>query len=262
MKKLTPIALALLFLPLSAAAQTKDFVTVPGGEFRSVLAYEDTKGQVKLASFELHRRPVTNGQFLAFVTRHPQWRRGSTPSVFAEKRYLAHWGGPLSLGEGVLPDQPVVNVSWFAASAYCESLGARLPTWSEWEYVAAADETRTDARQDPAWRDRILAWYSRPSNQALAKVGQQPPNVYGVEDLHGLVWEWVHDFASMMVSSDNRKQGDPDRMAFCGAGALSMNDRENYAVLMRTAMLSALGARDVTSNVGFRCARSPSGDKR
>ena len=64
--------------------------------------------------------------------------------------------------------------------------------------------------------------------------------MHGVHDLHGLVWEWVEDYAAMLVSSDNRQQLDPDLLQFCGAGALSTDDRENYAVLMRIAMLSAL----------------------
>ena len=46
------------------------------------------------------------------------------------------------------------------------------------------------------------------------------------------------------------------KIIFCGAGALSVADRENYAVLMRVAMLSSLEARDATANMGFRCARS------
>ena len=49
--------------------------------------------------------------------------------------------------------------------------------------------------------------------------------------------------------------GDADKAKFCGAGALSMNDRENYAVMMRVAMLSSIEAADVTPNLGFRCAR-------
>ena len=134
--------------------------------------------------------------------------------------------------------------------------GARLPTWNEWEYAAAADETHRDARQDPAWRERILGWYSRSSRDALPSVGLQAPNAYGVHDLHGLVWEWTEDSSSLMVDSDNRTQGDPDKGKFCGAGALSMDDRENYAVLMRVAMLSSLEGRDTTANLGFRCARS------
>jgi hypothetical protein len=34
-----------------------------------------------------------------------------------------------------------------------------------------------------------------------------------------------------------------------------MDDRENYAVLMRVAMLSSLQAVNSTSNLGFRCAK-------
>ncbi len=62
----------------------------------------------------------------------------------------------MQLGDAARPPQPVTQVSWFAASAYCEAQHARLPMWAEWEYVAAADETRRDARGDPVWRERIL----------------------------------------------------------------------------------------------------------
>jgi formylglycine-generating enzyme required for sulfatase activity len=77
-----------------------------------------------------------------------------------------------------------------------------------------------------------------------------------VQDLHGLVWEWTDDFSSLLVDPESRNQGDPDKGRFCGAGALSMDDRDNYAVLMRVAMLSSLQAHDTTANLGFRCARS------
>jgi formylglycine-generating enzyme required for sulfatase activity len=248
-------ALLLLALPVAAlAAAGNGFVALPGGSFKSALKYED-KPLVKVAPFELQQRPVTNAQFLAFAKAHPRWRRDQLPAVLGDARYLSHWAGPLQLQSVAQGAQPVVNVSWFAASAYCEAQGARLPTWSEWEYAAAADESRRDARSDPAWRERILSWYSRPSTGELPRAGLQTPNAYGVQDLHGLVWEWTDDFSSLMVAADNRKQGDPDKAKFCGAGALSMDDRDNYAVLMRVAMLSSLEANGTTANLGFRCAR-------
>ena len=76
---------------------------------------------------------------------------------------------PIALGCGdgtgreARPDQPVTRVSWFAARAYCEAAGARLPTWYEWEFAAAADEHRPDARSDPDWREKILDWYGQPA---------------------------------------------------------------------------------------------------
>lgn len=253
------LAIALLALPLAGiAAGTlgSRYAGLPGGVFKSVLRYEDAKDGVRIAPFAMMRRPVTNAEFLAFVRKHPQWQRGRIAPVFAETRYLSHWAGPTTLGSNALPDRPAVWVSWFAADAYCGSIGARLPTWNEWEYAAAADETRRDARQDPAWRERILGWYSRPSNTALPRVGLQAANAWGVQDLHGLVWEWTEDASSLLVESDNRTQGDPDKAKFCGAGALSMDDRENYAVMMRVAMLSSLDGHDATANMGFRCAWS------
>ena len=246
----------LLLLPIaSLAAGGGGYVDLPAGKFRTALKYEDRKGDTRIAPFALMRKPVTNAEFLAFVQAHPQWRRDRVGRVFAEPRYLSHWIAADKLGNTALPQQPVVQVSWFAAQAYCKAQGARLPSWDEWEYAAAADETRRDARSDPAWRERILRWYSRPSNQALPRAGLQTPNAYGVQDLHGLVWEWTEDFSSLLVSADNRDQGDADNAKFCGAGALSMNDRDNYAVLMRVAMLSSLNAEDTTTNMGFRCAK-------
>jgi len=250
---------ALLFLgmPLAGAlaGESGEYVAVPGGVFQSALRYEDVKDGVRIASFALMRAPVTNEQLLAFVKANPAWRRDRVPSVFAESRFLSHWKGPVELGPQALPQQPVTWVSWFAAGAYCEAQGARLPTWSEWEFAAAADETRTDARRDPAWRERILDWYSRPSTSALPRVGLQAPNAYGVQDLHGLVWEWTGDFSSLLVSGDNRNQGDADDTRFCGAGAISMKDNDDYAVMMRVAMLSSLEGADATANLGFRCAK-------
>lgn len=251
------LLIACCLLPALAigAAGEGQYAHLPGGEFRSALKYEDTGGKVRLAPFELMRRPVTNADFLAFVRAHADWQRGRAPTVFAESRYLQHWAGPLQVGGRALPLQPVTHVSWFAADAYCGAQGARLPTWSEWEYAAAADATRRDARKDPAWRERILSWYARPAGAPLAVVGLGPPNVYGVRDLHGLVWEWTGDYASMLVSGDSRDQKSPDRQKFCGAGSIGMDDTQNYAVMMRVAMLSALEGSDVTSSLGFRCAR-------
>ena len=238
-----------------APAGSATHANLPGGNFISTLKYEDSGKGVRIAPYALMRLPVTNADFLGFVRKHPQWRRDSVAGVFAEARYLSHWAGPLQLGTQALAQQPVVWVSWFAANAYCQAQGSRLPSWSEWEYAAAADESRVDARSDPAWRDRILGWYAKPSRQALPGVGSQRRNAYGVHDLHGLVWEWTDDYSALLVSADNRVQGGPDRLEFCGAGALSVNDRDHYAVLMRVAMLSSLQGADATANLGFRCAR-------
>jgi formylglycine-generating enzyme required for sulfatase activity len=81
-------------------------------------------------------------------------------------------------------------------------------------------------------------------------------NVHGVRDVHGVVWEWVDDFNALLVDADSRSGTDADKLKFCGAGAINLKERENYAILMRVALLSSLRARDSTPSLGFRCARS------
>ena len=246
-----------LTIPVAHAAAS-DYVTLPGGDFTSVLPQGPVPGvaaPVRIAPFQLRESPVSLGEFRDFVIANPQWQRGQAPSIFADVRYLADWPAPDRIESGPAAAQrPVTNVSWFAAEAFCESEHARLPTWLEWEYAAAADETRKDARNDPAWRRRILSWYERPANSALPPVGGTA-NAYGVRDLHGVVWEWVDDFNALFIAGDSRTQGDPDLLKFCGAGAISIVDRDSYAVLMRIALLSSLSAADTTSSLGFRCAR-------
>ncbi len=241
----------LLALPAGAV----DYAALPGGTFTSVLPADGKSAAAQLKPFLLRTELVTNAEFLAFVKTHPAWRRDRVPPILADARYLTQWGAADGLGDAALPRQPVTRVSWFAAQAFCETEQARLPSWYEWEFAAAADATRRDARADPAWRESILGWYSRPSGTVLPDIGGAA-NVYGVHDVNGLVWEWVDDFNALMVASDSRDQGDPDLLKFCGAGALSLQEKENYAVLMRIAMLSALKAADTTNNMGFRCAKS------
>lgn len=231
----------------AAAAIDNPYLLVSGNtRFDSALQI-GRPTSVKVHAFVMQRHPVTNGEFLAFVLSHPEWRRGSAPPVLANGDYLSHWLSPTELGAQAQALQPVTRVSWFAAQAYCEAHDARLPTWLEWEWAAAADPTRRDARSDPAWRQRILDWYARPAGQEPGAVELTEANIHGLHDLHGLVWEWVQDFNSLMSSDEAQK--------FCGSGGLSMQQKENFAVLMRVAMLSSLRASDTGHALGFRCVR-------
>ncbi|HEY5807276.1 MAG TPA: formylglycine-generating enzyme family protein [Povalibacter sp.] len=249
------LSISALIAPLAHSAPANDAALplVHGGQFESVLPPAPGIKQVTVADFRLDRVPVTNEQFARFVRRHPEWQRDRVARVFADEGYLSHWRSPSDFGPE-LRKQPVIQVSWFAASAYCEERGARLPRWHEWEYVAAASGALADARKDDAWRQTILSWYSQSARGSVAEVGKTPANFHGIQDLHGVIWEWVDDLSSMMVSGDNREQSDPDTLRFCGPGALTMEQKENYAILMRIAMLSSMQASYTSATMGFRCA--------
>jgi len=247
--------LALALLPFSAPGARAGGLDVPiaGGKFESVLPPSPEVKTAVVPSFRLDTVLVSNADFARFLRKHPDWRRDQVAGLFADEGYLRHWASATEPGPAI-EGQPVTQVSWFAASAYCEARGARLPRWHEWELAAAASATAPDARDDPAWRQQILQWYSKSARGTLPMAGASPANYFGVRDLHGVVWEWVEDAGSMLVSGDSREQGDPNRNRFCGSGAIDVEQKENYAMMMRIAMLSSMKASYSSNSMGFRCA--------
>lgn len=245
---------ALLLCGTARAADTSNpFLPVGGGSFSSALPADAGKA-VHVPAFLMQVHPVTNAEFLTFVSEDARWRRGAVPTVMADADYLSHWSGPLEPGPAAEASQPVTRVSWFAAAAYCEARQARLPRWDEWEFAAAASADRRDARSDASWRQQVLDWYAQPAGSSLHSVGGGRANFYGLYDLHGLVWEWVEDFNSLLPAD-----ADPEK--FCGSGAQNLQQKENYAVLMRIALLGSLHGADTGHSLGFRCVRDAPGDR-
>lgn len=242
-----------LTLAPALAAGAGEYRAIPGGDFRSSVRFEEAAGNVRVASYSLMARPVSNADFAGFVASHPQWRRDRVPAVFASPGYLSHWASADAPGAGVDLDAAVVRVNWYAADAYCRAQQARLPTFVEWEYAAAADATRRDARHDRQWRLRQV---EDGTPHALDAVVDAAPNVYGVYGLHGATWEWSEDFASLLGEGDRRGQDDGDRVKYCGATALAFSDPGDYGVVKRFVLLSALPPQATLGNLGFRCARS------
>ena len=145
-------------------------------------------------------------------------------------------------------------VSWFAAKSYSQWRGKRLPTTAEWELAASASRTRADGDNDPDYQREILRWYSA-GTTTLAVVGTGTTNIWGVRDLHGLVWEWTSDFNTAMVTGDARGDSGLDRQLFCGAGSAGVKDVNNYPAFMRYGFRSSLKAGYTVHNLGFRCAK-------
>lgn len=254
MRTLLSLATALALLAPAAPAAAQDMARVAGGRYLPL--YDRGEGAVRVARFRIDRTPVTRGDFLAFVRDNPEWRRGAVKPVFADARYLADWPAALDAGQGDDLRRPVVNVSWFAARAYCAARGQRLPTVDEWEYVAAASATAADATRDPAHAQTVLALTTRARPQPLPAVGNTPANVHGVRDLHGLVWEWTRDFNSVLVADDSRATAARDLKMNCASGAVGATNTRDYAAFLRYAFRAGLEARATQSTLGFRCASS------
>lgn len=233
-------------LPISAWSQMKK---IDAGTFKPI--YGSGDGKINVNAFHMDPAPVTNAEYLIFVKQMPKWQKSKVKALFADKQYLANWVDDLNFPKA-LEQSPVTNVSWYAAKAYCECQGKRLPTVNEWEFAAMANEKVKDARKDSLNNARLLDKIQTP-NTNLQKVKQSKPNVYGIYDMHGLIWEWTYDFNSVMLSGENRNNNDKNQ--FCGAGSLNANDLMNYVSFMRYAFRSSVKAHYTISNLGFRCAK-------
>ncbi|HVU04680.1 MAG TPA: formylglycine-generating enzyme family protein [Polyangiaceae bacterium] len=255
-----PWRIALLGVLLAAPAlgerAPRGMARVGPGVYEPLYPASPTERTVKVPAFYMDVTPVTNQAFLAFVHERPEWRRDRVKPLFADFGYLAHWEDAERLGASVRPAAPVTNVSWFSAKAYCKARGAELPTERQWELAAAASDSSARGADDPAWTERVLAWYAEPTSaRPLADVGGSKPNFWGIRDLHGLVWEWVYDFGASLVTMDSREKGVVDQTRFCGGAGADAQNPSDYAAFMRIAFRSSLEARYTTSRLGFRCVK-------
>ncbi len=261
-QSLACLAVLFAFSPSISFAKPVALVKIPAGKLEPFWIAQTEKGKeaqavelIPVDAFEAQAHAVTNNDFLRFVRSRAEWRKSQVLPMFAEENYLTQFSSDLRLRKGVSGQAPVTYVSWFAALAYCESLGMRMPTVNEWEYMAAASETKSDANRDPAFLARILEWYGKPKSGELPRVRSTYKNVYGLYDLHGLVWEWTEDFNSSFVTGESREDSSLNRDLFCGNGSLLGGNKENYAAFMRFAFRSSIKGKGAIWNLSFRCVR-------
>ncbi|MCC7054238.1 MAG: formylglycine-generating enzyme family protein [Gemmatimonadaceae bacterium] len=230
---------------------------VAAGRYQPLYTVDIPVDGVPVHAFLLAKTAVTNAEYLRFVTEKPQWRRSRVNSIVADASYLRHWSGDLILGGHVRPDAPVVNVSWFAASAFAAWADARLPTMAEWELAAGRFRHAVGPRLQQL-NTRVLA-LNGVAQAPLPAVGGGMISDDGITDLHGVVWEWVDDFNGVVASGESRGgAGGGEAGLFCAGGAAFSTDPSNYAAFMRYAVRGSLHGSYTLSTLGFRVARDSS----
>lgn len=239
---------------LEFISSSKKMMKIDSGSYRAFIG-KDSNNIIKVKSFYIDNSPVTNAEYLTFLKANPQWTRSKVLRLYADSTYLKHWKGDYQLPEKINPDAPVTNVSWFAAEAYAKSVGKRLPTIEEWEYVGLADRTSKNASDKPDFTNFILREYQQRKSNMNKVVRQGEPNFYGVYDMYGMVWEWTYDFNSVMMSGESRKDNTTNESLFCAGGAITASDLRNYAAFVRYALRGSIKANNCLNNLGFRCAR-------
>lgn len=167
------------------------------GTQRKVLpesAYEVARQMAKEAAMPGFTVQIEEPYYIGkFEITQEQWEKvmGDNPSVFQG-----------ALVEGSSQQYPVENISWEDAQAFINKLNKldkkytyRLPTEFEWEYAA-----RAGAQDDIPWAEaRKMAVLS---GTTTSPVGTKEPNAWGLYDMLGNVWEWVHDYYNDKIFAD------------------------------------------------------------
>jgi ergothioneine biosynthesis protein EgtB len=179
-----------------------DEVTVEIGHDGQGFSYdnEGPRHRALVPAFSLASRPVTNGEYMAFIedngyTRPEFWLSlgwmtvnesasgGWQAPLYWTKRDGAWWNFTLSGFRPVDESEPVTHVSYFEADAYANWAGARLPTEFEWERAALDCPIEGNFVEDESFHP--AAWHRHPADdhglEAHATIHQ----------MFGDVWEWT-----------------------------------------------------------------------
>jgi len=251
MKDISNEAPDMLFIPYSTFQMGCDPLHNGGIECNW---YELPLHTVNLDAYYIFVTEVTNAQYaqcVAAAACTPPWDYSSQtrPSYYNNPDYA---------------DYPVIHVDWYQADAYCSWTGALLPTEAQWEQAARGS---TGTRAFP-WGDQtpdctLANFYDSAGIGDFcvgdtAEVGDYPLGVspYGVLDMAGNVWEWVHDWYQAdyySVSPVNNPTG-PDsgtHKVLRGGAWLG------YDYSLRVAARNAPDPAGQWSDIGFRCVASP-----
>jgi formylglycine-generating enzyme required for sulfatase activity len=150
----------------------------------------------------------------------------------------------------------VINVTWDYAQRYVAWLSKltgksyRLLSEAEWEFAA-----RAGTQTAYSWGDEIGKGNANYNGWRTAPVGSFAPNAFGLDDMHGNVWEWVEDcyhdnYNGASANGLAWRTGDCSRRVVRGSSWL--NDPE----YLRSANRSWFDPNGRDNHLGFRVGRT------
>jgi len=257
-----------------------DMVLIPAGRFRMGLTFNQTDqildmctnvdksctrwwfkdelpGRlVDLNMFWIDIYEVTNENYLEFVKA-----TGHRPALDDTCETKACRQGNLWTGTG-FPDkirnQPVTQVNWHDAVAYCQWRGKRLPTEAEWEKAARGPSGNLYPWGNSSPPGKATYRRKWRGLETMTNVGSYPTgiSVYGVHDMAGNVWEWVSDWYDRNYYKKkvnyNPKGPKTGRFKVVRGGSWV-----NFEDTLHSAFRRWSRPEVLFNDTGFRCAKDP-----
>ncbi len=205
------------------------FILIPPGEFLMGSTPEEIEGPFKVAGddtywqglirSELPRHKVILTQPI-YLGLHEVTQSDYESVMGTNPSHFAATGPGKDAVEGLDTSRhPVEMVHWTDAAEFCVRLsekesrspfysptgetlapqgnaGYRLPTEALWEFAGRAGTTTKYCTGDDDEDLLEVAWIGANSDKRTHSVGELTANPFGLYDVHGNVWEWVHDWWS------------------------------------------------------------------
>ena len=186
--------------PARPAALPPEWVRFPEGLFEigaegDAFTFDNERPRHRhfVEAFDLASRPVTNGEYMAFITdggyqRGELWlsegwataqARGWTEPFYWEMKDGVWWTYTLSGAVPVAADETACHLTYFEADAYARWAGARLPSEQEWEVAAQALELRGNMADSGRFHPEVAG--SRPGHTPRGVVHSSPARSGGSE---------------------------------------------------------------------------------
>jgi formylglycine-generating enzyme required for sulfatase activity len=250
------VGMTVLCAPAAFAADP-GMVFIPGGEFARGRAHEHKDSKlpyypnplrddlpvrtIYVDPFYMDETEVTNLRYADFMKAKGH-------------RSPYHWvKGQLPAGK---EKEPVINVSWDDAVAFCAWDGKRLPTEAEWERACrgAADRSMYSwGNREPTLKD---AHFSAQNPDSVC--GDRARNYFGLCDMIGNVWEWTADWYGQKYyefAPDRNPPGPAEGLYRVLRGGSWFDQTGSLQFLTCSNRIWAR-PNERSQTVGFRCAKS------
>lgn len=145
------------------------------------------------------------------------------------------------------------NLKWIVLINKEKSNSFRLPTEAEWEYAAKGGKYKNEYIYSGGYDIDNIAWYRGAGGDRTHSVGSKRPNVLGLYDLSGNVWEWCWDWYDDYPEQSQDEYKGPNLGSYRVLRGGAWNSASFY---LRCAKRNFVVPNYRQNNYGFRICRA------